>query len=74
MEKNSVKRSRKRSSKVSPEHILAGLDLAKLGDGEVAYIRVMTSDEAQRMFPTIPACPTGLIFLPCTAPMGRRWH
>ena len=59
MEKNSVKRSRKRSSKVSPAHILSGLDLAKLGDGEVAYIRVMTSDEAQKMFPTISGLPDG---------------
>ena len=59
MEKNSVKRSRRRPSKESAAHILSGLDLAKLGDGEVAYIRMMTSDEAQRMFPTISGLPDG---------------
>ena len=56
MEKNTIKRSRRRSSKVAPG-LLSGLDLAKLGDGEVAYIRMMTSDEAQRMFPTISGLP-----------------
>ncbi len=59
MEKNSVKRNRRRSSKVATEHILSGFDLAKLGDGEVAYIRVMSSDEAQRMFPAITGLPDG---------------
>ncbi len=59
MEKNSVKRGRRRSAKVDPRHILSGLDLAKLGDGKVAYIRMMSSDEAQRMFPTITGLPDG---------------
>jgi hypothetical protein len=59
MESNSVKRGRRRSSKMSGAHLLNGLDLAKLGDGEVAYIRMMTSDEAQRMFPTITGLPDG---------------
>ena len=59
MEKSTARRSRRRTSKVSPEHILSGLDLAKLGDGEVAYIRMMTSDEAQKMFPTITGLPDG---------------
>lgn len=59
MEKNSVKRGRRKSVKPSPHHILSGLDLAKMGDGEVAYIRMMTSDEAQKMFPTITGLPDG---------------
>ena len=59
MDKNTVKRSRRRHSKVSAGHIIRGFDLAKLGDGEVAYIRVMTSDEAQRMFPSISGLPDG---------------
>ena len=58
MEKTSIKRGRKRSSRVS-DHVLSGLDLAKLGDGEVAYIRMMSSDEAQRMFPTVSGLPDG---------------
>ena len=58
MEKSTVKRSRRRASKLAG-HIISGFDLAKLGDGEVAYIRMMTSDEAQRMFPTISGLPDG---------------
>ena len=58
MEKTSVKRTRRRSAKIA-EHILAGLDLAKLGDGKVAYIRMMTSDEAHRLFPTVSGLPDG---------------
>lgn len=59
MEKNSVKRGR-RKAKPDPRHILSGLDLAKMGDGEVAYIRMMSSDEAQKMFPTITGLPDGI--------------
>ena len=58
MEKTSVKRSRKRLSRIA-EQVLGGLDLAMLGDGEVAYIRMMSSDEAQRMFPTVTGLPDG---------------
>lgn len=59
MEKNSVKRGR-RKAKPDAHHILSGLDLAKMGDGEVAYIRMMSSDEAQKMFPTITGLPDGI--------------
>jgi hypothetical protein len=60
MEKTSIKRGRRKMAKAAPHHILSGLDLAKMGDGEVAYIRMMTSDEAQRMFPTITGLPDGI--------------
>ena len=56
MEKTSAKRSR-RSSAIAPGPVLHGLDLAKLGDGKVAYIRMMSSEEAQRMFPTVSGLP-----------------
>jgi len=56
MEKTSVRRGRRRaSSAVAP--VLRAIDLAKLGDGKVAYIRMMTSAEAQRMFPTVSGLP-----------------
>jgi hypothetical protein len=58
MEKTSVKRSRRRLSG-EPGPMLRALDLAKLGDGQVAYIRMMSSDEAQRMFPTVSGLPDG---------------
>jgi hypothetical protein len=56
MEKTSAKRSRRHTAAV-PVGALSGLDLAKLGDGKVAYIRMMSPDEAQRMFPTVTGLP-----------------
>jgi hypothetical protein len=37
--------------------ILTSIDLARLGDGKIAYIKAMTSDEAQRMFPAVEGLP-----------------
>jgi len=34
-------------------------DLADLGDGVIAYIKVMTTDEAQDLFPSIEDLPIG---------------
>lgn len=47
----------------TPLHSTKGMtpiDLAHLGDGEVAYIRVMTSDEAGKMFPAVAGIPKGI--------------
>jgi hypothetical protein len=35
-------------------------DFAKLGDGHVAYIKTMTSEEASRMFPAVEGLPQGI--------------
>ena len=35
-------------------------DLAALGEGEVAYVKPMQSDEVQRLFPQAPAMAPGL--------------
>lgn len=35
-------------------------DLATLGGGEVAYIKTLTTDEAQEMFPAIDGLPDGI--------------
>ncbi len=42
------------------EGVMSDLELAHLGDGEVAYIKTMTSDEACEMFPTIEGLPEGI--------------
>ncbi len=39
--------------------IMSERELAGLGDGEIAYIKVMTSDEALDLFPTIEDLPVG---------------
>lgn len=40
--------------------LLSEIELARLGDGQVAYIRSMTSAQARRMFPTIKGLPRGM--------------
>lgn len=40
--------------------VMSELEFANLGDGEVAYIKTMTSDEAIRLFPTIEGLPEGI--------------
>jgi len=58
MEKVATRR-RRQSTRLKAA-ALQGLDLAKLGDGEVAYIKEMSPDEAHRMFPTVSGLPEGL--------------
>jgi hypothetical protein len=36
------------------------LDLAALGEGQVAYVKPMLSDEVRRLFPQAPAMDSGL--------------
>jgi hypothetical protein len=39
---------------------MSEVELAKLGGGQVAYIKVLTSDEARRLYPAITGLPTGI--------------
>ncbi len=39
---------------------LGPADLAALGEGQVAYVKPMRSDEVQRLFPQAPAMAPGL--------------
>ncbi len=60
-----VKSSSKRASKRNDDEmrlapIMSENDFAKLGDGHVAYIRTMTSEEASRMFPAVEGLPQGI--------------
>ena len=40
--------------------LMSELELARLGGGEVAYIKTLSSDDAQRMFPMVEGLPTGI--------------
>ncbi len=40
--------------------VMSELELARLGGGEVAYIKTLTSDEALDMFPQIEGLPKGI--------------
>jgi hypothetical protein len=56
-----VSRTRRRSSRpMVPPPMLSEADLAKLGDGKVAYIKTMTSAEAKEAFPAIEGLPSGI--------------
>ena len=40
--------------------VISQMDLAKLGGGRVAYIKVLNSDEARRLYPAIKGLPPGI--------------
>lgn len=40
--------------------VIDEIDFAHLGDGEIAYIKEMTSDEAEKMFPQVSGLPQGV--------------
>ncbi|MEL6747348.1 MAG: DUF1150 domain-containing protein [Pseudomonadota bacterium] len=40
--------------------ILSPFELAQLGDGEVAYVKELTSNEAQELFPAVDGIPAGI--------------
>lgn len=56
--KTASKRTTK--TKIKTAEVMSALELAKLGGGQVAYIRVMTSKEAGQLFPTIGDLPHGI--------------
>ena len=44
----------------SPEPMISREALALLGGGKIAYIKVMTADEAKQMFPAVEGIPPGI--------------
>lgn len=41
-------------------HAISELELARLGGGQIAYIKIMTSAEAKAMFPAVQGLPQGI--------------
>ena len=58
MKENTTKRRRTAEPAVAP--VMSEIELARLGGGQVAYIKTMSSDEALRMFPAIEDLPRGI--------------
>ena len=58
--KNNAKPPKGRKAKPVALPAMSMSELAKLGGGKVAYIRVMTADEAKEMFPAVEGIPTGI--------------
>ncbi len=59
MNTNTAKRSKSRRQ-AAQAGAISQLELARLGGGHVAYIKTLTSDEAQRMFPAVHELPSGI--------------
>jgi hypothetical protein len=61
MNGNTTKRAKsRRPAAATVVPIMSEIDLARLGGGQVAYIKTMSSDEALKMFPAIEGLPAGI--------------
>lgn len=60
MEQRVKRTKRKRTGEAAVSPIISQIELARLGGGQVAYIKELTSDEARRMFPAVEGLPKGL--------------
>lgn len=56
------KRSPHKSRRIpaAVEAVMSQRELAALGGGKLAYIKVMSSDEAKQMYPSIDDLPSGI--------------
>jgi hypothetical protein len=60
MEQKAKRSRRKRVSDVAVAPIMSQIELARLGGGQIAYIKELTSDEARQMFPAVEGLPSGI--------------
>jgi hypothetical protein len=60
MEQRVKRAKRKRTGEAAVAPIISQIELARLGGGQIAYIKELTSDEARRMFPAVEGLPNGL--------------
>ena len=60
MEKTTRNTGKRRKLERPPVPVMSMTDLARLGGGKVAYIKVMTHDEAKELFPAVEGLPTGI--------------
>ncbi|CAN0407575.1 unnamed protein product [Phaeothamnion confervicola] len=58
-----IKRGLTRTRRTKPstvEVVMSERELAALGGGQIAYIKVMSSDEAKRVYPSVDDLPSGI--------------
>jgi len=60
VEKNVRNTAKRRKVVTPPVPVMSMTELAKLGGGKVAYIKVMSHDEAKQLFPAVEGLPTGI--------------
>jgi hypothetical protein len=54
------KRSKRKAGAGGFAPIMSQRELARLGGGQIAYIRIMSTDEAKALFPTVEDLPNGI--------------
>ena len=60
MEHKAKRSRRKRTADAAIAPIMSQIELARLGGGQIAYIKELTSDEARHMFPAVEGLPSGI--------------
>lgn len=60
MESKAKRSKRKEVGQAAVAPIMSQIELARLGGGQIAYIKEMTSAEARRMFPAVEGLPNGI--------------
>lgn len=50
----------KTAGALAVEAVMSQRELAALGDGRIAYIKMLSSDQAKEMYPSIEDLPSGL--------------
>jgi hypothetical protein len=60
MNENTTKRGKTPGGLEPIAPVMSQIDLARLGGGQIAYIKMLTSDEARQMFPSIEGLPPGI--------------
>ncbi len=58
--RNKARTSAASRKKKAEEIVMSQHDLAELGGGRIAYIKVLSSDEAKRMYPAVEGVPSGI--------------
>lgn len=53
-------RARPKSRRANVATVMSQRELARLGDGQVAYIKVLSSEEARRLYPAVKDLPGGI--------------
>jgi hypothetical protein len=59
-DKNNTKAGNGPKGKLTAPPLMSMSELAQLGGGKIAYIKVMTADEAKQMFPAVEGIPPGI--------------
>jgi hypothetical protein len=60
MAHTSARNTKSKVQQGAVDRVMSELELANLGDGEVAYIKVLTSAQAHSLFPTITGLPKNI--------------